>query len=114
MRLAGIDAPELGTCYSDESRLELMKLVMGKPLSLVHDVTGADKMGRLVRWVIASSGDARKDNMVVQHELVRRGYATAVTGKDKLYRTWGSRGFLGHVAPEEIRLYDGCIGGKVV
>lgn len=68
VRYVGIDAPEVDECFSDEASTENKKLVEGKTIKLVKDVSDKDKYGRLLRYVYV--GD-----IFVSDYLVRYGYA---------------------------------------
>jgi len=74
IRLYGINAPELGNCYSEAAKAELTKLVLGKEVKL----TGlrADHYGRIV-------ADAYlKDGTYVNLHLVKDGFAVYVRAYD--------------------------------
>jgi micrococcal nuclease len=73
VRYIGIDAPEnttknerLGADATERDK----ELVAGKRVILVKDVSETDRYGRLLRYVFA-------DNVFVNYELVREGYAEA-------------------------------------
>jgi endonuclease YncB( thermonuclease family) len=66
VRLAGIDSPEHGQPWGDESRAALEELVAGKRVRLERQDT--DRYGRTVARVFAGELD-------VNEELVRRGDA---------------------------------------
>jgi micrococcal nuclease len=50
------------------------ELVAGKPVTLVKDVSETDRYGRLLRFVFV-------ENVLVNYELVREGYARATPYK---------------------------------
>ena len=52
VRLIGINAPELGSCYGSEAQKALVDLVQGKQVRLAKDISGKDKFDRLLRYVI--------------------------------------------------------------
>ncbi len=70
VRLLGIDAPEIGQPFHEEASLALASLVRGKNLRLESDAENKDKYGRLLRYVFV-------DDVLVNAELVRKGYARA-------------------------------------
>lgn len=70
VRYIGIDAPEIGTLGADKATAYNSKLVSGKSIILVKDKSETDKYDRLLRYVIV-------DNIFVNYELVKNGYATA-------------------------------------
>lgn len=53
VRIIGIDAPELGQCYYQESIDHLTSLISGKTVTLARDVSETDQFGRLLRYVRA-------------------------------------------------------------
>ncbi len=72
VRYIGIDAPEIGnTCYMDAKRTNI-ELVQGKEVRLQKDVSEKDRHGRLLCYVFINE-------MFVNAEMVRRGYAYAKT-----------------------------------
>lgn len=84
VRLVGIDAPDRGECYFEESSAALRKLVEGKSVKLLKDVTEADDFGRLLRYAILPRGG--ESDLLVDEYLVREGYAEPQTEtRDKLY-----------------------------
>ena len=72
IRLLGIDAPEKNEFYYEESKNFLKNLVLGKKVILEKDFTDRDKYGRYLRYVFV-------DKVFVNYELVRKGYAKAIT-----------------------------------
>jgi micrococcal nuclease len=73
VRYIGMNAPEntskkepLGNEATERDK----QLVAGKQVVLVKDVSETDKFGRLLRYVFV-------DNVFINYELVREGYATA-------------------------------------
>lgn len=70
IRLYGVNAPELGNCYSEESRAELTKIILGKEVRL----TGlqADHYGRVVADVFL------KDGTYINLHMVKNGYAAYI------------------------------------
>lgn len=78
VRYIGIDTPETVhpsksvQCFGHESSSKNKELVEGKLVRLERDVTDKDRYGRLLRYVY-------QDNLFVNLEMVRSGYATVYT-----------------------------------
>lgn len=72
VRYIGVNTPEKGQYFYSEATEANRKLVAGKNVLLVRDVSETDKYGRLLRYVIA-------DGVFVNYELVRLGYAQVMT-----------------------------------
>jgi len=78
VRYIGIDTPESVhpnrpvEPFSKEAAAKNKELVGTKEVYLIRDVSQTDKYGRLLRYVIA-------DGIFVNYELVKQGYAYAVT-----------------------------------
>ena len=71
VRLIGIDAAELGACYSSQATAELRRLALNKRVVLRGDRTQArrDQYGRLLAYVNLATGPD------VGLHLIRRGFA---------------------------------------
>ena len=67
VRVAGIQAPEMGFCGADEAKKELEKLVMGKPI--YFKMIFSDQYNRMVSLVYTGDG-------YVNEEMLKKGYAT--------------------------------------
>lgn len=85
VRYIGIDAPEKDACFASESAKENKRLVEGKQVRLVKDVSETDSYGRLLRYVYV-------DSLFVNKELVGKGFAKATpikpdTGQAKVLFT---------------------------
>ena len=76
IRLLGIDSPEKGECYYNESKQALKDLIENKQVRLEKDITDKDKYERWLRYVILPNES--KDNLLVNDYLVRQGYAVAM------------------------------------
>lgn len=84
VRYIGINTPEIyhdttgkktgEQCFADESYLENKKLVEGKTITLVRDISDKDKYGRLLRYVYA-------DDLFINDYLVKNGFAKIMTIK---------------------------------
>lgn len=86
VRLVGIDAPEEGECYFDESKAALKNSVEGKEVELRKDVTGTDDFGRLLRYAILPAKTNLANSTLVDEQMVKGGYAEPRSNpKDKLY-----------------------------
>jgi len=75
VRYIGMDTPETYPkveFYGPEAKAENIELVEGKLVTLEKDVSETDKYGRLLRYVYV-------DGVFVNGELVRLGYAEAVS-----------------------------------
>jgi micrococcal nuclease len=75
VRYIGIDTPETYPkveFYGPEAKAKNIELVEGKLVTLEKDVSETDKYGRLLRYVYV-------DGVFVNGELVRLGYAEAVS-----------------------------------
>lgn len=70
VRLADIDAPEIGQPYGSRSRQSLAELCFGRPAAL--DIRGHDRYQRAIARVTCGGIDANA-------EQVRRGYAWTYT-----------------------------------
>lgn len=68
-----IDTPERGMPFFDEATAANSKLVQGKTVYLVKDVSETDRYGRLLRYVYLADGT------FVNTELVRQGFAKLAT-----------------------------------
>lgn len=72
VRYIGIDTPERGDFYFYQATEANRRLVEGKKVTLVKDVSEVDRYDRLLRYVFVGE-------IFVNHELVRQGYAYAFT-----------------------------------
>lgn len=72
IRYIGIDSPEMGEPCFYEATSANRDMVKGKVIRLEKDASETDKYGRLLRYVYV-------DDIMVNAELVRRGYARAYT-----------------------------------
>ena len=82
VRLLGIDAPEAGECFYQESKDALINFIQGENIRLEKDVSDMDNFSRLLRYVFLSD-----DNLFVNNSLLEQGYADVMSlGQDRLYR----------------------------
>lgn len=81
VRYVGVNTPEMNfnkgkpECYAKEATTFNMKLVEGKTVYLVKDISYEDKYHRLLRYVYVQNEKGTKT--LVNEELVSQGYATA-------------------------------------
>ncbi len=75
VRLLGVDAPERSECFGKEAGIKLRGLVLGREVVLEKDQTASDNYGRLLRYVILRNGNPEVDDIFINKELVRGGYA---------------------------------------
>jgi len=88
VRLLGINAPEAGDCFYEESKDALTELIEGEYVELKKDVSGMDNFGRLLRYVFLPSGNEYTDDMFVNDYLLREGYADVEpASQDRVYRS---------------------------
>ena len=72
VRLIGINTPEYGMYFYGEAREVLEAMVLGREVVLEKDISEVDKYGRLLRYVYM-------DDLFVNLEMVKRGFANAYT-----------------------------------
>ena len=84
LRYIGIDTPETKhptkpvQCYGEDAYQKNKKLVEGKTVKLVKDISEVDKYKRLLRYVYVST-PASPSGILVNDYLVRNGFAFATT-----------------------------------
>lgn len=87
VRLLGIDAPEQGECFYQESKDALTEFVQGKNVRLEKDISGMDDFGRLLRYVFLPSESPFEDDLFVNDWLLDEGYAdVGPLTRDNRYR----------------------------
>jgi len=87
VRLIGIDAPEKGQCFYEESRQFAQSFLDGKPVILERDISGTDDYQRLLRYVLLPAASENEDRLFVNGRIVREGYARAIASPpDNRYR----------------------------
>lgn len=72
IRLIGIDTPESGNCYSDQSTNALRELIEGKNIKLEMDVQEEDKYGRTLAYIYL-------ENIFVNEKMLEDGFAKLLT-----------------------------------
>lgn len=87
VRLIGINAPESGECYFEESRQGLTNLIQGKKVYLKKDISGKDDFGRLLRYVFLPSNNEYQDEIFVNRYVLEEGLADIrPLSQDREYR----------------------------
>jgi micrococcal nuclease len=84
VRLIGINAPEAGECFSEQSTTALEELVGGKEIVLVKDVSERDQYGRLLRYVFLPDGEFVNEAMVAAGFALAGDYPPDVARRDEL------------------------------
>jgi micrococcal nuclease len=72
VRLIGIDTPERGECFFTAATERMRRLVEGRTVKLVRDVSETDRYGRLLRYVYVGGE-------FVNATMVAGGFAAAAT-----------------------------------
>ncbi|MBU4369841.1 thermonuclease family protein [Patescibacteria group bacterium] len=75
VRLIGVDAPESGECFFQESKEALTELIEGKNVELKRDISGMDDFGRLLRYVFLPSDSEYIDKIFVNRYVLEQGCA---------------------------------------
>ena len=87
IRLLGIDAPERGECFYNESKAYMKELLKNEHIRIEKDISGADRYDRLLRYVYVPSDSPEEDDIFANEEMVRYGYAkTYGESPDNRYR----------------------------
>lgn len=93
VRLLGVNAPESDECYGLEATTALRDLVVGEEVRLEKDMTATDDFGRHLRYVYLLNPDPAEDNILVNHYLVKQGYAIDESSTpDKHHRIYLAKG----------------------
>ncbi len=71
VRLVGVNAPNTGEPFEEETTDYVKKLIEGKKIKLEYDVYKSDRFGRILAYVII-------DNKNLSIELVKKGLAKVV------------------------------------
>jgi len=77
VRLIGIDTPEKNECYYAEAKKYLENLILNKTVRLEKDILKKDKYDRLLRYVILPDTENSIQDIIVNQEIVKNGYALA-------------------------------------
>jgi len=75
VRYIGVNSPESEQCFANESYLENKKLVEGKTITLIKDVSDKDKYGRLLRYVYIDPSTSSGQVIFVNDYLIKNGFA---------------------------------------
>jgi len=87
IRLIGINAPDEGECFYASSTEYLQSLIENKKVKLEKDISGVDDYGRLLRYAILPNSIATENNILINEQLIREGYAVREqTAPDNRYR----------------------------
>jgi len=76
VRLICVDAPELGKAGANDSKTFLEILILNKDVRLEKDLEDKDSYGRLLRYVYVNDSFNEGNEIFVNKELVREGYAS--------------------------------------
>ena len=111
VRYIGIDTPESVKpgapveCFAKRASAYNERLVAGERVRLVYDVERRDRYGRLLAYVYRA-----RDGLFVNAELVRRGYATAVTFPPNVAHEREFRRLARRARMSGRGLWSGCAG----
>ncbi len=84
VRLIGIDAPERGKRYYEDSKEHLESLIADKCLYLEKDTSDKDKYNRSLRYVYTNHNQTNE--IFINLRMIEDGYASAFTyGNDTKY-----------------------------
>jgi micrococcal nuclease len=81
----GINAPEHGECWADQATAALTAIVSPGPVRLERDVTDRDRYGRLLRYVMTSTGQDAGGLLIDGGHAIARAYPPD-TARDADYR----------------------------
>ena len=111
VRYIGIDTPESVKpgapvqCFARRASAFNERLVGGEQVRLVYDIERRDRYGRLLAYVYRA-----RDGLFVNAELVRRGYATAVTFPPNVAHERELRRLARRARMSGRGLWSGCAG----
>jgi len=111
VRYIGIDTPESVKpgapvdCFAKRASAYNERLVAGEKDRLVYDIERRDRYGRLFAYVYRA-----RDGLFVNAELVRRGYATAVTFPPNVAHERELRRLARRARMSGRGLWSGCAG----
>ena len=108
VRLLGIDAPESAECFGEEAKKELTGLVLGQEILLEKDQTASDNYDRLLRYVVLRSENPEIDDVFVNKELVRGGYAESVYVKPNRRYLSQLQATQSEAEEEELGMWGAC------
>lgn len=113
VRYIGVDTPESVhpevpvECYGPEASAENKKLVAGREVVLVRDITERDKYGRLLRYVYVG-------NTFVNLYLVEKGFAQVVTYPPDVAHTDEYRAAQTKAREDRLGLWGSCMGDGAI
>ena len=111
VRYIGIDTPESVKpgapveCFAKRASAYNERLVAGEQVRLVYDIERRDRYGRLLAYVYRA-----RDGLFVNAELVRHGYATAVTFPPNVAHERELRRLARRARMSGRGLWSGCAG----
>ena len=111
VRYIGIDTPESVKpgapveCFAKRASAYNERLVAGERVRLVYDIERRDRYGRLLAYVYRA-----RDGLFVNAEMVRRGYATAVTFPPNVAHEREFRRLARRARMSGRGLWSGCAG----
>ena len=111
VRYIGIDTPESVKpgapveCFAKRASAYNERLVAGEKVRLVYDIERRDRYGLLLAYVYRA-----RDGLFVNAELVRRGYATAVTFPPNVAHEREFRRLARRARMSGRGLWSGCAG----
>jgi micrococcal nuclease len=87
VRLLGIDSPEKSDCGYEQSKAFVTNLLKGQHVRVQKDITGADRYGRLLRYMYVVADEVDEDDQLVNLVIVQAGHAkTMAIAPDNRYR----------------------------
>jgi len=105
VRLLGIDAPEIGECFYQESREILTELIQDKEVILEKDISDKDIFGRLLRYIFLSD-----NKLFVNEYLLKEGCADVLPlDRNRIYRRLLTSG-RNQAITERKGMWDACEG----
>ncbi|MFS8159479.1 MAG: thermonuclease family protein, partial [Candidatus Roizmanbacteria bacterium] len=108
VRYIGVNTPELHRnnkplpdCYGQEAYVENKRLVEGKSVKLIKDISEVDKYKRLLRYVYV-------DSIFVNDYLVKQGFAYASTFPPDVANQSLFRSSQKSAEAQNLGLWNGC------
>jgi micrococcal nuclease len=78
VRLIGINSPEKDECFYQEPKDFVTNILQGKQIILERDIESVDTYGRLLRYAFIPAQTNTQDQVFVNHQIIRLGYASAL------------------------------------
>lgn len=85
VRLVGVNAPEQGECWAEESTAALAAILADGAVRLERDVSDRDRYGRLLRYVLTIDGQDAGGLLIDGGHAIARAYPPD-TSRDAAYR----------------------------